>query len=245
MTLLEICVDDLAGAVIAEQCGADRIELCTNLHQGGTTPDLGTVSSVLAALTGVGLQVLVRSRPGDFVYGGAEVDAMLADIAAIRALPPPPGITVGFVIGALTRDGRVDVPALTRLRRACGPAPVTFHKAFDEAADLKEALEVLMDLGIDRVLTSGGRPTALDGADRLADLVQQANDRIAILAGGGIRAHNVAEIVRRTGVREVHLRATRSTGPAGTSSPVGARGPAATSSTSAEVVRAVVAACSP
>jgi copper homeostasis protein len=235
MTLLEICLDDVGGAAVAEQSGADRIELCANLGQGGTTPDLGVVSSVLGTVTAVDVQVLVRSRPGDFVYTRAEVDAMATDIAAIGALMPPNGVTVGFVIGALTGDGRVDVPAMTRLRRACGSAPVTFHKAFDEAANLKESLEVIIDLGMTRVLTSGGQPTALAGVGALADLVEQATGRISILAGGGIRAHNVVEIVRRTGVTEVHLRASGTASAISTSS-------TGTPATSAEVVQAVAVA---
>jgi copper homeostasis protein len=235
MTLLEICLDDVGCAAIAEQSGADRIELCANLGQGGTTPDFGIVSSVLGTVTAVDVQVLVRSRPGDFVYTRAEVDAMVTDIVAIGALAPPAGVTVGFVIGALTGDGCVDVPAMTRLRRACGSAPATFHKAFDEAANLKESLEVIIDLGMTRVLTSGGQPTALAGVGALADLVEQATGRISILAGGGIRAHNVVEIVRRTGVTEVHLRASGTSSAISTSS---TRAPA----TSAEVVRAVAVA---
>jgi copper homeostasis protein len=227
MTLVEICHEDLAGAAIAETCGADRVELCTGLAQGGTTPSLGTVSTVLASIRTIGLQVLIRQRPGDFVHDVAEVNAMVSDIAAIRALPRPTGVTVGFVIGALTGDGRVDVPATTRLRRACGTAPVTFHRAFDAVANQVEALETIIDLGLDRVLTSGGQLTAGAGITHLADLVERADQRISVLAAGGIRAHNVAEIVRRTGVSEVHLRANATAG----SSP-----------TSPQVVRAVIAA---
>ncbi|MFL6267821.1 MAG: copper homeostasis protein CutC [Actinomycetes bacterium] len=224
MTLLEICLDDLGGAAIAEENGADRIELCADLPHGGTTPSLGTVSAALASITSVGVQVLIRQRPGDFVYRGLEIDAMVRDIEVIAALSRPPGVTVGFVVGALRDDGRIDVPVMTRLLRACGPAPVTLHRAFDATAHPLEALEVAVDLGIHRVLTAGGPGSADTQLDGLATLVRAAAGRISILAAGGIRAHNVAEVVRRTGVGEVHLRATPTTSP---------------SATSAEVIRAV------
>jgi len=230
MTLLEICLDDIGGAAIAEHCGADRIELCADLAQGGTTPSLGTVSAVLASITSVGAHILVRQRPGDFVYRGIEVDAMVRDIEAIGALTRPAGVTVGFVVGALTADGQVDLAVMTLLLRACGSAPVTFHRAFDAVTDQSESLEVIIDLGIDRVLTSGGQATALAGIGNLADLVDQADNRLSILAAGSIRPDNVAEIVRKTGVSEVHLRAqSTADGNPGSTPPT----------TSAEVVRAV------
>lgn len=210
MTLLEICLEDVAGASIAERCSADRIELCTDLAHGGTTAALDTVAAVLGSITAIGVQLLIRPRPGDFVFTGAEVTAMLRDIEAIGALSRPAGVRVGFVIGALTDDGRVDVPVLTRLLRACGPVPVTFHRAFDAVADQGRALETLIELGVDRVLTSGGQLAAQAGTGALAALVERAGGRISVLAAGGIRAHNVAEIVRRTGVSEVHLRANSS-----------------------------------
>jgi copper homeostasis protein len=234
VTLLEICLDDVAGAAVAEQHGADRIELCADLAQGGTTPSIGTVAAVLGSLSSVGVQVLIRQRPGDFVHSRPEVDAMVGDIEWIRGLRRPEGVPVGFVIGALTADGAVDVPVLRRLLRACGPAPVTFHRAFDAVADQREALETLIDLGLHRVLTSGGALSAAAGIHRLTALVEQAGDRIAVLAAGGIRAHNVAELVARTGVPEVHLRAQPSAPT--TSSP-----PA----TSGEIVCAVARALAP
>jgi copper homeostasis protein len=144
----------------------------------------------------------------------------VADIVAVRALPRPPTVTVGFVIGALTRNGAIDVPVTTRLLRACAGVPVTFHRAFDVVTDQGSALEVLIDLGLDRVLTSGGQPTAVAGIDSLAELVERADERISVLAAGGIRARNVAEIVRRTGVREVHLRANPAADSASTSAMV-------------------------
>lgn len=207
MTVIEICLDDLAGVRRAEEAGADRIELCAALATGGLTPSIGTVSRALALATRVGVHVLIRQRPGDFVFDDEERAAMIADIRALRALDRPAAVALGFVVGALRPDGTVDVEATRALVDACGDAPVTFHKAFDQTPDRAAALEELIALGIGRVLTSGGAATAPEGAAQLAALVEQAGDRIAVLAGGGVRPGNVADLVRRTGVREVHLRA--------------------------------------
>lgn len=239
MTVVEICLDDLAGVRVAEEAGADRIELCAALGEGGITPSIGTVAGALRAATRIGIQVLIRQRPGDFVYDDDELQAMVDDIHSIRALPNPSGVVVGFVIGALRSDGRVNVDATRRLVAACGDAPVTFHKAFDQVADRREALRQLADLGVARVLTSAGAATALDGADGLAELVDLAGDRVTILAGGGVRPANVVEVVRRTGVGEVHLRAPHTVATAGAGAPT-AYDPGERDVTSGEVVRAVV-----
>lgn len=205
--LLEVCLDDIAGAALAEQHGADRIELCAGLAEGGTTPSLGTVSAVLDRISRLGVRVIIRQRGGDFVYSPAEVQAMCADIEAIGALPVPAGVDLGFALGALTPEGLIDRPAVERMLAAAGPAPVTFHKAFDLTPDLDESLDTLIELGVDRVLTSGGPQDASAGAEVLNRLVQRAAGRIRIVAGGGIRAHNVADIVARSGVSEVHFKA--------------------------------------
>ncbi|WP_349864864.1 copper homeostasis protein CutC [Leifsonia sp. WHRI 6310E] len=207
MTVVEICLDDLAGVRRAEEAGADRIELCSALATGGLTPSIGTVAAALGLARRIGVNVLIRQRPGDFVVDDDELAAMVADIRAVRALERPAGVALGFVVGALRPDGTVDAHATRALVHACGDASVTFHKAFDQTPDRAAALEELIALGIGRVLTSGGAATALDGAAELADLVAQAGDRIAVLAGGGVRPANVADLVRRSGVREVHLRA--------------------------------------
>lgn len=207
MTLVEICLEDIEGAFAAESCGADRIELCAGLAQGGITPGIGTVGTVLARVRHIGVQVLIRPRGGDFVYSRFELDAMCADIRAVRDLGSPDGVTVGFAIGALTPQGTIDRLAVKQLLVACEGAPATFHKAFDATTNLVATLDELAELGVGRVLTSGGRATALDGASRLARLVERAAGRIEILAGGGVRPGNVVELVARTGVREVHLRA--------------------------------------
>lgn len=207
MATVEICVSDVPSALTAEAAGADRVELCADLGQGGTTPSLGAVATALRTLRRVDVRVMVRPRGGDFRVGEVEEQVMLADIEAIRRLPNPNGLSVGVVVGALTSDNRLDLPLLRRLIEAAGPLPVTVHKAFDEVADQQRALEEVVALGADAVLTSGAAATALAGAARIAALRRQAEDRIRVIAAGGIRAHNVREVLDRTGAREVHLRA--------------------------------------
>lgn len=207
--LVEICVDDVAGAALAEAERADRIELCGALSEGGLTPDIGLVRTVLRHVERIGVRVMVRPRGGGFVASPDDLDVMTADIAALRALPRPPALDFGFVFGVLTPAGDVDVPALSRLLAACGGLPATFHKAFDAARDLPATLETLAGVNVERVLTSGGAANAADGAAMLARLRAQARGRIAIIAAGGVRAHNVAALLDATGVGEVHLRAMR------------------------------------
>ncbi|MFC0031927.1 copper homeostasis protein CutC [Micromonospora chaiyaphumensis] len=207
MTTVEICVSDVPTALVAEAAGADRLELCADLGQGGTTPSLGTVEVALRTLRRAAVRVMVRPRGGDFRVSEVEEQVMLADIAAIRGLPNPHGLAVGVVVGALTTAGDLDLAVLRRLIEAAGPLPVTVHKAFDEVRDQLQAVEDLVDLGADAVLTSGGAPTALAGAPRIAALRERAGDRLRVIAGGGIRSHNVRQVLAETGAREVHLRA--------------------------------------
>ena len=207
--LVEICCASVEDVVAAEEGGADRVELCAGLVEGGTTPSIGLVGAVLGAVECAGVQVLVRPRGGDFLYSEAEVEVMLADISALRAMATPGGAQLGFVLGALSVDGRIDEDVTGRLVAACSGHPVTFHRAFDFTPDLLASLGVLARLGVRRVLTSGGRQRAVDGSDVLAELVRQAPPGLEILAGGGVRADSVGDLVRRTGVREVHLRAAR------------------------------------
>lgn len=207
MTLVEICVSDVPSALAAEAGGADRVELCADLGQGGTTPSLGAVEVALRTLRRTAVRVMVRPRGGDFVVSEVERQVMLADIAGVRALPNPYGLEVGVVVGALTASGELDLPVLRDLVEAAGPLPVTVHKAFDEVGDQLAALEQVIDLGADAVLTSGGAPTALEGADRLAELRERAGGRVRIIAAGGIRSHNVDQVLARTGATQIHLRA--------------------------------------
>jgi copper homeostasis protein len=207
--LVEICVDDVAGALAAEAEGADRIELSSALSEGGLTPSFGLVQAVLGRVRRVGVRIMIRPRGGNYVFSAEEVEVMRADIAAFRALPRAPGVALGFVCGALTASGVIDARAISRLKLACDGVPMTFHKAFDMTRDLGGALDTLLGLGIRSVLTSGGSPTAEGGAETLAILVGRAAGRVAIIAGGGVRARNVRALLERTRVPEVHLRAMR------------------------------------
>jgi copper homeostasis protein len=199
--LVEACVDAIDAAIEAERGGAGRIELCGELLQGGVTPSAGLIGSVRDRLT-IPLFVLIRPRTGDFHYSADERDVMLRDIALAKSLGAD-----GVVFGALTADGCVDVEIMRELIDAARPMQVTFHRAFDFARDQEAAIDALLSLGVDRVLTSGGASSALEGATRLRDLQDRAGNRLTILAGGSITASNVGEVVRASGLREVHVRA--------------------------------------
>lgn len=208
MTQVEICLEDVGGPAAARAGGAQRVELCAGLAEGGTTPSLGFVAHARAAAPELDVQVLVRPRPGDFVYSAAELDVMVADIEAVLALPCSPGAGVlGFTLGALTPAGTVDEEATARLVAACAGAPVTFHKAFDTVPDKLTALDRLAALGVAKVLTAGGPGPATDHLDLLADLVRRGGQDIAVVVGGGVRPANAAHVVLATGAREIHLRA--------------------------------------
>lgn len=196
----EAAVDSLAAARAAEAAGADRLELCGDLGVGGVTPS-AELQREARRSTQVPLYTMIRPRAGGFVYSAAEVEAMLGAIAQARQLGAS-----GIVTGALEDDGGIDRAAMRRLVEASRPLPVTFHKAFDVLADLAGALELLVGLGVDRVLTSGGAPTAAAGTAALARLVRQAGDRIVIVAGGGVSGAGVRQLVRETGISEVHAR---------------------------------------
>lgn len=197
---VEAAVESLDDALAAVEGGADRLELCADLGVGGLTPAPALVSSVLERVD-VPVFVMIRPRAGSFVYSPAELDVMQRDIESMREL----GVD-GIVVGVLDARGAVDARRMAPLVAATSGLPVTFHRAFDRARDLSDALESLIDLRIERVLTSGGAQDALAGADVLSDLVQQAGDALVIMAGGGVREHNVREIVEVSGVHEVHAR---------------------------------------
>jgi copper homeostasis protein len=199
--LVESCVTSLAEAEASVDAGAGRVELCAELDEGGLTPPADLVREV-ALTVPVPVFAMVRPRPGDFVYARAEIDCMLRQVEAARSAGAS-----GIVTGALRPDGSVDAAALRRLVDAAGPLPVTFHRAFDAAGDPGDALETLVEVGVSRVLTSGGGSAAIDGADALAGLVRRARSRIVIMPGGRVRGAHVVELVRRTGAAEVHARA--------------------------------------
>jgi copper homeostasis protein len=200
--LIEACIDDLVSARNAVAGGAHRLELCDNLADGGTTPSHGLVAHLLEN-SPIPVFPIVRSRGGGFAYADDELDVMRRDVADLALLGAP-----GVVIGALTAEAEIDQLAVARLRDSAGGMSITFHRAFDHCRDPEAALETLIGLGIDRVLTSGQRERAWEGRELIARLVRQAAGRVTIMAGGGIGEQDVEELVRQTGVEEIHVRAT-------------------------------------
>ncbi len=198
MTLLEVCVDSLEDLARAQAEGAARIELCERLDLGGISPSREFLERALAAAR-LPLHVMVRPRGGDFVYSEVEFQAMTRELQRLRDLP-----VAGAVFGVLTPDSRIDLRRTRELVERSRPMSVTFHRAFDSAPDKLAALEQLIELGVERVLTSGGASNAFDGRAMLRELVAEAGERIVILPGGGVRAHNAAQLVAETGVRELH-----------------------------------------
>jgi copper homeostasis protein len=198
--LVEAAVESLEDALAAIEGGADRLELCGDLGVGGITPDESLIAEVVD-LVSIPVYVMIRPRGGSFVYTTFELDEMRHSIDRVREL----GVD-GVVLGVLSSSNRVDVIRTQSLVDAAAELPITFHRAFDRVEDQIDALDTLIDLGIVRVLTSGGAPTAIEGARRLEDLLEHADGRISILAGGGVREENVRDLVERTGVIEVHAR---------------------------------------
>jgi len=196
--LLEIAVASLERALAAERAGADRLELCVELEAGGLTPSLHLIRQVRSAMK-IPIHVLVRPRPGNFVYTSAEFARMKADVAAIRNEN-----VQGVVIGALLPNGSVDKMRTLELVALASPMQVTFHRAFDQTRDLAAALEDIALTGAQRILTSGGSSDSQNGASILRSLIEQAGNRITILPGGGLHAHNIAAVARASGARELH-----------------------------------------
>ena len=198
--LVEVAVESLEAARAAASGGADRIELCADLNAGGLTPAADLVTRVLGDVA-IPVFPMVRSRGGDFTYSQPEITEMCRTMERLRLL----GVH-GAVTGTLDSALKVDVEAMRALLAAAGDMPVTFHRAFDRVADQAAALETLIELGVGRVLTSGGARTALEGTAQLRALVVQSAGRIAILAGAGVRESNVRAVVAQSGVNEVHAR---------------------------------------
>lgn len=197
--LIEVCVDSVASALAAERGGAARVELCSNLLQGGVTPSAGLIEQVRAK-TSIGLHVMIRPRGGDFCYTREEFETMRCDIIFAKKLGAD-----GVVLGILDARATVDIQRTQQLVEQARPLRVTFHRAFDMSGDLFQALEDVCTTGADRLLTSGGEKTAADAVDRIARLVELARGRITIMACGGVKPHNAASIIERTGVREIHV----------------------------------------
>ena len=192
--LIEAAVETRDAALAAARGGAHRIELCADLAHGGTTPEIEPLPLAIPVF------VLIRPRTGDFVYTAAEHRTMLEQIRRAKHAGAH-----GIVTGALTAAGDIDQLRTAELVAATRPLPVTFHRAFDDCRAQAAALETLISLGVERVLTSGGAETAAAGAEQIAKLVKQAQGRITILAGGGVAADNVRQLVRVSGVTEIHF----------------------------------------
>lgn len=198
MTNIEICLTGIESALAAQAGGADRIELCDNLAQGGTTPSLGQMTEVRQRLS-IAVHVIIRPRGGDFCYSDAEFAVMRHDVLAAKKI----GVA-GVVLGVLRPDGTIDQPRCRELMALARPLSITFHRAFDMTPHPFAALDDLLELGVDRLLTSGQAGTAVQGQTLIRDLQQRAGERLTIMAGGGINAQNAPELLAATGIRELH-----------------------------------------
>lgn len=206
MAILEICAGSVESAIAARDGGATRIELCAALEIGGTTPSAGLIAEA-RKIEGIVLNVIIRPRGGDFLYNEYEAACMEQDIRTCRQLGAD-----GVVIGALTAEGDIDTALCKRLIDAADGMSITFHRAFDMCRDPKRALEELIAIGCDRVLTSGQAATAEDGLPLLKELVQQAAGRISIMPGCGVNSGNAARILQATAAVEIHASARKSVG---------------------------------
>jgi copper homeostasis protein len=196
---LEVCLDSAESAIIADKAGADRVELCENLFGGGTTPSGGTITIARQSVS-LGLHVIIRPRKGDFCYTDTEYKVMVEDIKFCKKA----GVD-GVVIGILKEDGTVDKKRCAGLIEAAREMSVTFHRAFDVTPDPFKALEDIIELGCDRILTSGQESTVWEGADLIKDLIDKAGDRIIIMPGGGITERKLERIIKATGAKEYHI----------------------------------------
>lgn len=196
---LEVVVDSVESALAAQAGGAARVELCANLLEGGTTPSAGMIAEVRRATT-IGVMVMIRPRGGDFCYSAAEFAVMQHDLRVAKELGAD-----GVVFGILTADGDIDAARMAALMTLARPLSVTCHRAFDMTRDPRRALDALIGLGVDRVLTSGGENSALEGLELIGELARQAQGRIVVMPGGGITERNIGRIVAATAATEVHV----------------------------------------
>jgi copper homeostasis protein len=196
--VLEICVDSVESAIASQAGGAQRVELCSDLNEGGITPSAGLIQAVREHI-GIEVFVMVRPRGGDSFYTSFEYDVMKSDVIRVKELGAD-----GIVVGMLDQDGHVDVERTRELVRLAHPMQVTFHRAFDMSADLDASLERVIETGAHRILTSGGVQTVTQGAERVTHLIDAAKGRIRIMVGGGIRQENIRKIAMRTNATEFH-----------------------------------------
>lgn len=195
---LEICANSVESALMAQEGGAHRIELCDNIYEGGTTPSYGEILLARENLK-IGLNIIIRPRGGDFHYSDIEFEIMKKDIEYAKKV----GVD-GIVIGLLNMDGNIDVKRTSELVKHAKPMSVTFHRAFDVCNDPFQGLEDIIDCGCDRILSSGQKNKAFDGIDLIQKLVEKANNRIIIMPGSGINEGNITEIYQKTGAQEFH-----------------------------------------
>lgn len=203
----EICANGVESCLAAQDGGADRVELCAAIPEGGTTPSYGEIQVARRLLTQTRMHVIIRPRGGNFVYSALEAERMAMDIAMCRRL----GVD-GVVFGCLTREGDIDMALCQRLMQEAQGMSTTFHRAFDRTRDPLQAMEDIIRLGFDRILTSGQKPTAEEGIALLEKLNRQAQGRIILLAGSGINEENIQKIQRATGISEFHFSAREPVG---------------------------------
>lgn len=201
--ILEIAVFNIQSAIMAAQAGANRLELCENPFDGGTTPSYGTLKTVREKIT-IPVFPIIRPRGGDFLYSEEEFEVMKKDILLCKSL----GFE-GIVTGLLNSDATIDVKRTDALVKTAYPMEVTFHRAFDRAADPLQALETVIDCGCQRILTSGQVPNSFDGKELIKQLILQADERIIIMPGSGVRSNNIAELATYTGAIELHSSARK------------------------------------
>lgn len=204
--LFEVCANSVESCLAAQNGGADRVELCAGIPEGGTTPSYGDIVVARSLLNRTRLHVIIRPRGGDFLYSPLEQRIMLEDIANAKRLGAD-----GVVLGCLTPAGDVDLALMTQLMKAAGDLSVTFHRAFDVCRDPFRALEDIISLGCHRILTSGQQPTAEQGIPLLRELQKAAAGRITLLAGCGVNEKNIAHIAHETGITEFHFSARETT----------------------------------
>ncbi len=199
--IFEICVDSVPGVRAAKAAGADRVELCADLLEGGVTPSRGMIRQA-RTITGIGLNVMIRPRGGDFLFDDDEFTIMRSDIEASKAEGAD-----GVVIGLLTAAGEVDMARTRELIALARPLSITFHRAFDMTPEPFRAIDMLIELGVDRVLTSGQEASVLEGLPLIGELIKRAGNRIVVMPGGGITQRNVDRIVAAAKPREIHFAA--------------------------------------